>query len=108
MQQITGFIENVTVEKLDFRVVRFREENSAASIIATGNLAAFQEEEPLVLHGDWTEYRTRRGDTVNQFKVIAAFRRQPTDLASLEKYLANAINGCGPSRAKLMVAKYGA
>jgi exodeoxyribonuclease V alpha subunit len=107
MTQVTGIIKAIKVKKADFRVVHVRQKDGSIAI-AAGNLADFQEGETVVMHGDWAEWENKRtGEKVNQFKVEAAFRPRPRSPESLEKLLAK-MPGCGPSRAGLLVKKFGA
>jgi exodeoxyribonuclease V alpha subunit len=106
MIQLTGHITRIIYRgKGDYAIARFRQDRMD-EITAVGSINGLEENEPLLLHGDWQE-KEYNGKVENQFKVVAAFRKQPDDLPSLELFLANAVAGCGPTRAALMVKKHG-
>lgn len=74
--------------------------------IATGDIPYSETEEPVHLYGEWIEDK-KYG---KQFKVTAAHRILPSNLAGLRNYLASSedIKGVGPVRASKLAEHFGA
>ena len=107
MEHLTGTVIKYTVAKADFRVAKFRMKGQPDEITVAGAMQDFAEGEELELHGEWGEYVDRKRNKIDQFKVMAAFRVQPENSKGLERYLATAIPGIGPHRARLMMKHFG-
>jgi len=103
MDEIQGFIDHFIFQsdKDGYKIMSFS--TSEEDIIVVGTFPGIDEGENLVIQGEYIEHATYG----RQFKAHSYKVSEPTDIASIERYLASgAIKGIGKVTAKRIIAKF--
>ena len=103
MDEIQGFIDHFIFQsdKDGYKIMSFS--MSEEDIIVVGTFPGIDEGENLVIQGEYIEHATYG----RQFKAHSYKVSEPTDIASIERYLASgAIKGIGKVTAKRIIAKF--
>jgi len=103
MDEIQGFIDHFIFQsdKDGYKIMSFS--TSEEDIIVVGIFPGIDEGENLVIQGEYIEHATYG----RQFKAHSYKVSEPTDIASIERYLASgAIKGIGKVTAKRIIAKF--
>ena len=103
MDEIQGFIDHFIFQsdKDGYKIMSFS--TPEEDIIVVGTFPGIDEGENLVIQGEYIEHATYG----RQFKAHSYKVSEPTDIASIERYLASgAIKGIGKVTAKRIIAKF--
>jgi len=103
MDEIQGFIDHFIFQsdKDGYKIMSFS--TSEEDIIVVETFPGIDEGENLVIQGEYIEHATYG----RQFKAHSYKVSEPTDIASIERYLASgAIKGIGKVTAKRIIAKF--
>lgn len=103
MDEIQGFIDHFIFQsdKDGYKIMSFS--TPEEDIIVVGTFPGIDEGENLVIQGEYIEHVTYG----RQFKAYSYKVSEPTDIASIERYLASgAIKGIGKVTAKRIIAKF--
>ena len=103
MDEIQGFIDHFIFQsdKDGYKIMSFS--TSEEDIIVVGTFPGIDEGENLVIQGEYIEHATYG----RQFKAHSYKVSEPTDIASIERYLASgAIKGIGLALAARIVRRF--
>ncbi len=105
MEELTGYVENIIFRNADngYTVMEFAADEMLTTCV--GLFPVINEGENLIVRGEYTNHPTYG----KQLKVSSYDVTEPTDEASMERYLGSgAIKGIGPKLATRIVHTFGA
>ncbi len=105
MEELTGYVENIIFRNADngYTVMEFAADEMITTCV--GLFPVINEGENLIVRGEYTNHPTYG----KQLKVSSYDVTEPTDEASMERYLGSgAIKGIGPKLATRIVHTFGA
>ncbi len=105
MEELTGYVENIIFRNADngYTVMEFAADEMLTTCV--GLFPVINEGENLIVRGEYTNHPTYG----KQLKVSSYDVTEPTDEASMERYLGSgAIKGIGPKLATRIVQTFGA